>query len=203
MLFGTRKRFALIEGGPRRLIVSCDRHGESLAVRLDGVRLPPTDSTGHYYTLPDGSSLAVHVLEEGGSTDFGLVVDGRHLPGTFFNPHTRIRSSAFTLFCLALASLLVQSEKAAAVAPFLSALPLVPMSLGGAVLFGALGVTVLRHSRLAAWLGALLGAIAAAAFAAPLFFSEMAGVEVWLAPLGIFWLVHQAVPGIDELHPRA
>ena len=194
-----KKRFALVEGGPKRLLVSCGRDCDNVSVVLDGFEIQPDGGAGPYYTLPDGSSLAVNVWPAQGTPQFGLVLDGKHLPGTFFNPHTRIRAAGITLFSLAGASLLLPSEPVIDIAPYITVLPLVPVALGCAAVFALLGIGVLRLSELAARAGALLGALVSGCFVVPLFLSQTAGLEVWAVPFALFWIVYQAVDAIEEL----
>lgn len=153
------KRYRFVQDGPERLEVSWGRGFGKLVVEMDGqqVNAEPLDRTtvkqGTRMSLTDGSTLWIRA----GRNGLELTRDGSPLPGSATDPRTVAKSASNILWFIA--GLTV----AATFLLYLDVRVVFWISLGSALVFGALALLVRRGNLVALWVALVLYSVDALA----------------------------------------
>jgi hypothetical protein len=151
----------LEEGGPKRLALSWRGNYEHFQVRVDGGLVGESGrsalSRGEFWTLPDGSQLAVK-LHQGGFRLLLVERDGRPLPGSEGHPTAAVRTGVHWLLFMCFLCLLwdvfilrTRTELSGVTGPQV-------LSVAASVAIGLSGLVALRRP----WVGLLAGILFAA-----------------------------------------
>lgn len=93
-----KQRFALEEGGEKRLEVSWKGLYKDVTVSLDGnpIGVVPNKkalSAGQAFSLPDGSTIKIQLVRKLMSTELQVLRNGEPLPGSSSDPQTRFKTA--------------------------------------------------------------------------------------------------------------
>jgi hypothetical protein len=203
------RRYALEHGGPKRLEVRWQGHGEDLKVFVDNCEVQPLKPFATDYRLPDGSLLSITDISEGEQFEMALLRDGQFVPGTRFDPAFQVQVASVTLLVAGAVHIVVPFvlgdwlRQLAAGLPIVSTLPVVGLVLGG------LGLGVMKRSKIAVMIATLLfGAEVLALGTALLVVVLRDSSYIRLAVFGgfalvvILGLVSQAWSAVDELREK-
>lgn len=204
-----KQQFALEKGGPKRLEISWGAFWKNTTVTLDGNvigTIPERESlrAGQEFTLPDGSTLRVQLVQKVSSAGLHVLRNGQPLPGSASDPEARLKGSAIAVFVvgglnalLGLLGLFTESE-------FLQMMGVGLFTLIFGIVFLVLGFFVLRRS-----LVALIAAIIIFALDAILGLYYI--IDAGASP-GFAWIIFRVllliamglgIPAIRELKERS
>lgn len=201
-----KKTFALESGGPQRLELSWGMFWKNFQVTLDGKPVGTVSGgqkelkQGVEFSLPDGSTLDIQLMQSFMNVELRVQRDGVPLPGSASDPEQRVKNAAYLLYFLAGFNTLV-----GVVAMVINSEVLENMGLGlGSIIFGALvavlGFFSYRRSRVAMVLAILLyaadGLYTLASYSGPGSTPPAAGI---IFRIYIIYALVQAVKAAGEL----
>ncbi len=143
--------FALEKGGPRRLLLSWKISWRDMQIRLDGSLIGEIATQqelrqGHEFTLPDGSTLSVKLVNRMLWSELQVLRDGVPLPASQTDPETRLRASYGVLYFIAAINIVVGLVAEIFQVELLQSMGLGFLSAGIGAIYLVLGYFVMRRS---------------------------------------------------------
>lgn len=149
------RKFALEQGGPKRVEVSWRAFWKDITVKLDGYVVGTIANQnelkqGRHFTLPDGSVLSVQLVKTFGSVQLQVARNGYPLPGSDSDPNKRLSLAYGIIFFIAGLNILLGVIASLTESPYLTErLGIDWTTIVFGVVFLILGLLVMRRSMVA------------------------------------------------------
>ena len=148
------QRYALENGGAKRLEISWKGLWKNLAIKLDGnvvgtIAGQKELKAGQDLELPDGSVLHVQLVQKFSSTELQILRDGEPLPGSASDPMQRLKTAYGMVFFVAGLNIVLGVIAGLFQVEFLYAIGIGWGSVVFGVIFLVLGFFVKRESMVA------------------------------------------------------
>lgn len=107
-----KQEFSFEKGGPKRLVLSWKGIWKNFTITLDGQEIGKMNGQkelkqGGEYTLPDGSTLKVQLVQKFSGAELKVMKDGEPLPGTASDPEQKIKVAYGLIFFIAGLNILI------------------------------------------------------------------------------------------------
>lgn len=141
------QKYALEYGSPERLEITWKGMFTDFTIRLDGIEvgtIPDQKALkeGQEFSLPDGSTLVVQLVQRLTGTELQLLRNGDPLPGSVSDPKERLKWAVIAIFIMAGLDMILGLIAVVSPSEFLSALGFGLFSIVFGVIFLVLGFLV-------------------------------------------------------------
>jgi hypothetical protein len=202
-------KYALESGGPERLVITWKGMFKDFAIQLDGAEVGTVPDQkalkeGEEFSLPDGSTLKVQLVQKLTGSELQVLRDGEPLPGSASDPKVRLKWAVVAIFIIAGLDLLLGLIAVMSPSEFLSALGFGLLSIIFGAIFLVLGFLVRGRSEIALILSiALLGIDTVVGLVLGAEGREAPDITSMLARILMLIPMLQGVPAIRQLKQKA